>query len=105
PTSRTACTPSSSLSLHDALPIYRTRFLERTADIHWGLMVCVYGVSHVPALLSLEIRGYEGQNLKLLVFFVLVVQASDVLQYEWRSEEHTSELQSLAYLVCRLLLE
>src|SRR5687767_15631346 len=25
--------------------------------------------------------------------------------YEWRSEEHTSELQSLAYLVCRLLLE
>src|SRR2546423_10053037 len=30
-------------------------------------------------------------------------------QYEWpgnvRSEEHTSELQSLAYLVCRLLLE
>src|SRR2546425_4877058 len=28
-------------------------------------------------------------------------------QYSWslRSEEHTSELQSLAYLVCRLLLE
>src|SRR6185437_16925465 len=23
----------------------------------------------------------------------------------WRSEEHTSELQSLAYLVCRLLVE
>src|SRR5205823_9728502 len=23
----------------------------------------------------------------------------------WQSEEHTSELQSLAYLVCRLLLE
>src|SRR2546425_8051955 len=28
-----------------------------------------------------------------------------VLMYETRSEEHTSELQSLAYLVCRLLLE
>src|SRR5687767_15695045 len=27
------------------------------------------------------------------------------LGYEERSEEHTSELQSLAYLVCRLLLE
>src|SRR3989441_13060560 len=26
-------------------------------------------------------------------------------EVEWRSEEHTSELQSLAYLVCRLLLE
>src|ERR1041384_8489201 len=25
--------------------------------------------------------------------------------HDWRSEEHTSELQSLAYLVCRLLLE
>src|SRR5205823_14682354 len=25
--------------------------------------------------------------------------------HSWRSEEHTSELQSLAYLVCRLLLE
>src|SRR2546425_7209414 len=25
--------------------------------------------------------------------------------WRWRSEEHTSELQSLAYLVCRLLLE
>src|SRR3989441_2286701 len=27
------------------------------------------------------------------------------LFWVWRSEEHTSELQSLAYLVCRLLLE
>src|SRR5947209_17291098 len=26
-------------------------------------------------------------------------------QYRWRSEEHTSELQSRQYLVCRLLLE
>src|SRR2546425_3610208 len=26
-------------------------------------------------------------------------------RFSWRSEEHTSELQSLAYLVCRLLLE
>src|SRR2546425_8658583 len=30
---------------------------------------------------------------------------SDPLQLAQRSEEHTSELQSLAYLVCRLLLE
>src|SRR3989441_2565906 len=28
-----------------------------------------------------------------------------VVEFEYRSEEHTSELQSLAYLVCRLLLE
>lgn len=59
------------------------RFLERTAKIQWALMVCVYCVSHVPALLMLRIPGYEGQNGKLLLFFVLVVQISDVLQYVW----------------------
>src|ERR1700744_4640802 len=37
-------------------------FLERTAKIQWGLMVCVYCVSHIPALLILKIPGYEGQN-------------------------------------------
>src|SRR5687767_15695866 len=31
--------------------------------------------------------------------------AADVDSRKRRSEEHTSELQSLAYLVCRLLLE
>src|SRR2546425_7261960 len=31
--------------------------------------------------------------------------AEGVLMISGRSEEHTSELQSLAYLVCRLLLE
>src|SRR5687767_15443056 len=30
---------------------------------------------------------------------------TEVVSSEFRSEEHTSELQSLAYLVCRLLLE
>ncbi len=46
-------------------------------------MICVYCVSHAPALLNLEIPGFEGQNGKLLFYFVLVVQASDVLQYIW----------------------
>lgn len=59
------------------------RFLERTAKIQWGLMICVYCVSHVPALLMLRIPGYENQNSKLLLFMVLVVQISDVLQYVW----------------------
>jgi phosphatidate cytidylyltransferase len=59
------------------------RFLERTATIQWGLMVCVYCVSHAPALLLLDIPGYAGQNAKLLVWFILVAQASDVLQYVW----------------------
>jgi len=57
------------------------RFLERTAKIQWGLMVCVYFVSYAPALLTLLIPGYEGQNAKLLFFFACIVQLSDVLQY------------------------
>ncbi|MCK5215309.1 MAG: phosphatidate cytidylyltransferase [Candidatus Omnitrophica bacterium] len=57
------------------------RFLERTAKIQWGLMVCVYCISAAPALLTLSIPGYEGQNGKLLFFLVFVVQMSDVCQY------------------------
>ena len=58
-------------------------FLERTAKLQWASMVCVYCLSHAPALLMLEIPGYEGENTKLLLFLVIVVQLSDVLQYVW----------------------
>lgn len=60
-----------------------TDFLARTARTQWGLMVCVYFVSHGPALLRIEIPGYMGENMKLLFFMVLIVQLSDVLQYVW----------------------
>lgn len=60
-----------------------TDFLVRTARTQWGLMVCVYFVSHGPALLRIEIPGYMGENMKLLFFMVLIVQLSDVLQYVW----------------------
>jgi phosphatidate cytidylyltransferase len=46
-------------------------------------MIAVYCLSHVPALLVLDIPGYEGRNAFLIVFLVLVVQSSDVLQYVW----------------------
>jgi phosphatidate cytidylyltransferase len=59
------------------------RFLERVAKTQWGLMTCVYCLSYAPALLSLDIAGYEGQNAKLLVFLVAITQMSDVLQYVW----------------------
>ncbi len=60
------------------------RFLERTAKTQWGLMLCVYLVSHAPAILvMLDIPGYADQNGKLLLYFVIVAQASDVLQYIW----------------------
>lgn len=57
------------------------RFLERTARIQWGVLTCVYFLSHLPMLLYLPIPGYTGQNAKLLLFAVLVTQLSDVFQY------------------------
>lgn len=59
------------------------KFLQRTAETQWGLMICVYCLSHVPALLTLQIPGYQGRGALLVVFLMLVVQASDVLQYIW----------------------
>lgn len=56
-------------------------YLERTAKIQWGLMIAVYCISTVPALMTLEITGYEGRNLMLIAWLILVVQLSDVLQY------------------------
>lgn len=56
-------------------------FLERSAKIQWSLMMAVYCVSHAPALLMLSIPGYEGENIKLILFMMIVVQISDVLQY------------------------
>jgi phosphatidate cytidylyltransferase len=60
-----------------------TRFMTRVAEVQWGLMVAVFCVSHVPALLTLPIPGFEGRNLLLIAFLVIVVQSSDVLQYVW----------------------
>src|SRR2546423_4840949 len=70
----TATTEIYTLSLHDALPIYRRG----------------HGVGGVHA--GTAAGAWDGGAL-------------DLEQPRVRSEEHTSELQSLAYLVCRLLLE
>ncbi|MCC6075810.1 phosphatidate cytidylyltransferase [Pseudomonas sp. GCM10022188] len=58
-----------------------TAFLERAAKVQWGMMLAVFCISHVPALLTLDIPGFEGRNLLLIAWLVLVVQISDVLQY------------------------
>lgn len=58
-------------------------FLVNTARIQWALLVCVYAVSHIPMLLALPLPGGAAANAKLLFFFVVTVQLSDVLQYIW----------------------
>ncbi|MBC5765508.1 phosphatidate cytidylyltransferase [Ramlibacter albus] len=60
------------------------RFLERNAKLQWGIMVCVYGMSHVPALMLLdfETRNWPQDKSAFLVFFlVFVVQACMLLQH------------------------
>ena len=57
------------------------RFLERTAKLQWGIMVCVYGMSHVPALLLLKFPEYSGKNAFLVFFLVFVVQSCMVVQH------------------------
>ena len=58
-------------------------FTERVAELQWGLMTCVFCVSHLPALLTLDIPGFTGRNASLVAFLIIVVQGSDVLQYVW----------------------
>ncbi|HEY0684204.1 MAG TPA: phosphatidate cytidylyltransferase [Steroidobacter sp.] len=56
-------------------------FLERSAKLQWAAMITVYCISYAPALLLLKIPGYENSNALLLLYLLLIVQLSDVLQY------------------------
>jgi len=56
------------------------RFLERTAKIQWGIMVCVYGMSHAPALLLLDLPDYKGRGAFLVLYLVLVVAIAQIAQ-------------------------
>src|SRR5205823_11090614 len=81
----TAPTHTYTLSLHDALPISHQRHQRRHVD-HRSATRRDERRDAVPAAQphALQVDGHDAVP---------------------RSEEHTSELQSLAYLVCRLLLE
>src|SRR5205823_9627628 len=104
--STTLPSPSATytLSLHDALPIWdvlrdlgsELRGLERLQirrldEADYRLVLLVPAGRHELEEVEDQAGGVSGLGVAVLV-------AS-------RSEEHTSELQSLAYLVCRLLLE
>ena len=64
------------------------RFLERTAKIQVGLVLCVYCLSFAPALLHVRIPETagavgRGENFRLLFFLILLVQFADCMQYVW----------------------
>jgi phosphatidate cytidylyltransferase len=57
------------------------RFLERNAKLQWGIMVCVFGMSHVPALLLLEFPRSPNRGAFLVFFLVAVVQTCMLAQH------------------------
>ena len=70
-----------ALPLASALANDPLRFLERNAKLQWGIMVCIYGMSHVPALLLLKFPNYDNRNAFLVFFLVFVVQTCMVTQH------------------------
>jgi phosphatidate cytidylyltransferase len=56
------------------------RYLERIAKVQWGLMISVYCVSHAPAIVQLSAPDYGERGPLLLVYFLLVLFLSDLLQ-------------------------
>ncbi|GAB4215520.1 MAG: phosphatidate cytidylyltransferase [Rhodoferax sp.] len=70
-----------ALPVASALSNDPARFLERNAKLQWGIMVCIYGMSHVPALMLLNFPGYDRRNAFLVLFLVLVVQTCMVTQH------------------------
>lgn len=57
------------------------RFLVRVAETQWGLMICVYCISHVPALLTYDMPEGRDRSILLIVFLAMVVQAGDLFEY------------------------
>src|SRR3712207_9548234 len=83
----TATTEIYTLSLHDALPIYCLIAMNHAPDVPRERFTAMTRLDHNRAVAQLARKAD--------------CQVSDIT----RSEEHTSELQSRQYLVCRLLLE
>ena len=56
------------------------RFLERNAKIQWGIMVCIFGLSHTPALLLLDFPNIQGRGAFLVFFMVFTVATAQIVQ-------------------------
>lgn len=56
-------------------------FLTRVAETQWGLMLCLFAASHIPALLWIDIPGFEGREILLIAWMVIVVQGADAAHF------------------------
>src|SRR5947209_16828586 len=84
---------------------YTTLFRSVLDDI--GADAAKTGMLFSAALIEAVAGALEDRDLPLVVDPVMVASSGRtlLLPEAVRSEEHTSELQSRQYLVCRLLLE
>lgn len=58
------------------------RFLIRVAETQWALMIAVFCMSHVPALLMIDVEGYPAdRGVLLIAFLIMVVQIGDLLDF------------------------
>src|SRR5437763_5375529 len=89
----TATTPTPTLSLHDALPILSNGLAQ---------LCFTNAIRNAPAA---SVAPFQYTQLLWGTFFGLALFGDVPGWSVLRSEEHTSELQSPMYLVCRLLLE
>ncbi len=55
-------------------------FLPRISQYQWALMLCVYCLSHLPAIMFIEIEAYN-HNLLLLVYLIFIVEISKAAQH------------------------
>src|SRR5205823_9237060 len=98
-------TANYALSLHDALPISPTPMRARRRPICWRSRRNRAELSQLgrrPVVEHAQFAGLRPQAPKRVVEQVRAAQHAVMDRYGdlGRSEEHTSELQSLAYLVC-----
>lgn len=54
------------------------RYLERVAKVQWGLMLCIFCVSHAPAIATLDLTRYNSTGPLLMLFYLLVIYVSDL---------------------------
>src|SRR5205823_12861268 len=93
-----------TLSLHDALPIYL--YTKLSGDTIGNRTPT--GKSYMQFKPNMLFPADQTQNVQYIqdpFGYSYGYSTSNQVDPTHRSEEHTSELQSLAYLVCRLLLE